>query len=67
MRAFDKEVVIQQFDELLESIAEEGPFAVQSDGKDVVVFLSPEHYDAMINASPTARGTTKPRFPLSRE
>jgi hypothetical protein len=67
MRAIEKELVGQQFDALLESLTEEGPFIVQSDGKDVVVVLSPEDYEALRGGSSSSRNAAEPGFPLSRE
>lgn len=51
MRSFDKETVQKRFDELIESLQEEGPFAVRLDGKDAVVFIPPTLYDSLLESS----------------
>lgn len=59
MRSFDKDTAQDQLDELIESIQEEGPFSVQLHGKDVVVFLPPALYQALLTSAQSSPLTTR--------
>lgn len=59
MRSFEKDTARNKFDELLESVQEEGPFSVQLHGKDVAVFLSPALYEALLTSAQSSPLTTR--------
>jgi hypothetical protein len=59
MRSFDKDTAQDQFDKLIESVQDEGPFSVQLHGKDVAVFLPPALYEALLTSSPSSPLTTR--------
>lgn len=52
MRKVSKEECGSRLEEIVSSLAEDGPIAIQHDGKDVAIILTPELFEALTEPFP---------------